>query len=163
MTGGKVKASQAIEELGQVIGRETVVKLCEALGGIALYVPRAAKLNPHNRLVRAIGMEAAAKLATYYHGTTITLPSVDVRRKRALQLLKEGNHTVGEVALATGYSERHVYRIMQTPAKRPTVRAQRQRAARAVELLKAGQSFEEVRKETGYALDTLRAFQRRHC
>lgn len=110
-----IRASKQLDELASVIGRGGVVRLCEALGGVRTYVPRT--IGANHAIAAAIGTERAALLAEHYHGTTLDLPKAHLQRQRALQLLESGNMTVREVALQTGFTERHLYNLSQKPKR----------------------------------------------
>lgn len=105
-----IKSSPLLEDLGQVIGADAVVRLCEALGGTRIYVPRT--IGENHPLAAAIGMKAARSLAEHYYGTMLELPKAFHRRSRALELAKSGQLTAGQVALQTDYTERHVRRLL---------------------------------------------------
>ncbi|MBM3929089.1 MAG: hypothetical protein FJ335_11635, partial [Sphingomonadales bacterium] len=77
-------SSETIDELGQLIGQPLVVKLCEALGGAKIYIPR--QIGPSHPIAVAIGVKAAAIVADHYYGTQIDLPKAHARRARMIEL-----------------------------------------------------------------------------
>ena len=102
--------SSVLDDVAQVIGREAAKRLTEALGGTKLYVPKLIARN--NPIMLAIGPAASAKLADHYHGTVIDLPKAHARRERALELAKDPDTVIRDVALATDFTERHIYRLL---------------------------------------------------
>lgn len=99
-----------VDELGQVIGPAAVTRLCEALGGTKIYVPR--MIGHNHPIAAAIGIKAAALLAEHYYGTQIDLPKAHARRARVLELARSGQMTIAEAARACDYTERRVYQLL---------------------------------------------------
>lgn len=100
----------AMDELAQVIGGEAVMRLCQALGGSSLYVPRV--IGHNHPIAAAIGMKAAAVLAEYYFGVQLSLPKAHARRERMIELAESGQMTMAEAARACDYTERRLYQIL---------------------------------------------------
>lgn len=96
-----------MQELAEAIGTDAVYRLCDALGGSKVYVPAA--IGSNHVIAAAIGVEAAATLAEFYHGAWLDLPKPNKRRQRAIELLEQDKLTVREVALQTDYTERQIY------------------------------------------------------
>lgn len=69
-----------------LLNDDEFLKLVEEFGGWRLYVPR--RLRPGQRLERAIGMDAAAKLVSEYAGCTCRVPVA--REFRVQQYLAKG-------------------------------------------------------------------------
>ncbi|RHW17180.1 hypothetical protein D1610_11565 [Sphingomonas gilva] len=108
-------AAGELGEITQVIGPDAARKLVDALGGTDLYIPKL--IGRHNPIMVAIGPAASARLAEYYHGRVIKLPKAHARRQRALELARQAKESGGEiriadVALATDFTERHIYRML---------------------------------------------------
>lgn len=97
-------------EIAEVIGEKGARALVEHLGGTTLYVP--ARIGPHHPVAAAIGAKAAELFARHYRGSHLQLPKAYLRRERVLELKRTTNMTVKEIALATDYTERHVYDIL---------------------------------------------------
>lgn len=108
-------AREQMEELAQVIGSQNVMRLCEALGGTKIYVPRFIATN--NPISLAIGAKASVLLAEHYHGIQIDLPKAHARRRRVIELALSGEMTVAEAARACDYSERRVYQLLAAEKK----------------------------------------------
>lgn len=96
-------------EVAEVIGEAATMTLCEWFGGVRFYVPRA--IGPNDRIAQAIGRDAASRLAEYFHGTNIDLPKAYLGRQRVVELKAQGLNA-REIALATGYTDRHVRHIL---------------------------------------------------
>jgi hypothetical protein len=103
--------SAVFAEIAEVIGVEAACKLVEALGGLRIYVPN--EVPADHEIALAIGGAAAARLASFYHGTSIVLPVSGSRKRRVYEMARSGRYTRKQIAKATGYSERHVYDILQ--------------------------------------------------
>lgn len=99
-----------LPELVEVIGRAATSKLIEAFGGTRLYVPRS--IGVHHPIAVKLGMRAAAQLADRFGLTSIDLPNPNLRRQRALDAARSGTMTRAQVALAFGYTERGVYKML---------------------------------------------------
>jgi L-alanine-DL-glutamate epimerase-like enolase superfamily enzyme len=101
--------SAVYSAVADVIGGEATDRLCETLGGTRIYVP--ATIGAHHPIAEAIGMEAAAKIAQFFHRTVLILPKPKSRHERVMEMRRAGK-TVREIALATGYTEGHVYAVL---------------------------------------------------
>lgn len=66
----------------------------------------------------AIGLDAATLLSSQFTGDSILLPNISRRRethnrrREVLRLAADGKKTAKAIALATGYTERHVHNIV---------------------------------------------------
>lgn len=96
-------------DIAEVIGEVATMQLCEHFGGVRFYVPR--HIAPNNKIALVIGRSAADKLAEYFHGTDIDLPKAYLGRQRVVELKAQG-YNAREIALATGYTDRHVRHIL---------------------------------------------------
>ena len=85
-------------------------EFCQRLGGTRIYVPAA--IGANHPIAVAIGMAAAARLASHFGGFTLDLPKAFLRRQRVLELRRTTSMTAAEIARATDYSERHVFEIL---------------------------------------------------
>lgn len=102
--------SAVFEEVAAVIGAVAAHKLCEAFGGVRIYIPPV--IGATHPVFAVIGAASSARLAEYYHGTMLELPKAHLRRRRVLELAERGGMTVSQIALACDYTERQVYNIL---------------------------------------------------
>ncbi len=103
-------ASSIFDEIAEVIGEAAARDLCNHLGGTTVYVP--AQIGPHHPVCVAIGSKAAKSFADHFKGAHLQLPKAYLRRQRVLELRATTDMTIREIALATDYTERHVYDIL---------------------------------------------------
>lgn len=96
-------------DVAEVIGEAATMTLCEHFGGVRFYVPR--HIASNNRIALAIGRAAADRLAEYFHGTDLDLPKAYLGRQRVIDMKAQG-YNAREIALATGYTDRHVRHIL---------------------------------------------------
>lgn len=107
--------SAIFDQVAAVIGSGDALRLCARFGGTALYVPH--NMAADHPIAAAIGAAAAQLLAARFTGETLPLPNVSrrreilARRRRVLELAALGTMTAKQIALATGYTERHVHNI----------------------------------------------------
>ena len=92
-----------------VIGAAAARRLCEAFGGARLYVP--VHMGKNNPIAQVIGLSAAQRLADWTGGQNLELPKGHVRKRRAHELLNEGDMTIRDIAFATDYTERRIYQM----------------------------------------------------
>jgi hypothetical protein len=114
--------------LARVLGRETVMKLRQELGGLEIKVPGHVKaLGEEHVLVTALGRDTAELMVREFAGEEFYVRQ-DNRKaeRRLLRAMDEGlsNH---EIARAFGVSERHVrhqFKLMgiRNPNRRQTPR-----------------------------------------
>lgn len=93
-------------QLRDLLGEEGYVRLCQALGGVRVYVPY--KLRDDNDLVVAIGRDLAETLSAKYAPATFRVPLA--RRERALHLRAKGCSNAA-IARALGVTESAVEKI----------------------------------------------------
>lgn len=98
-------------EIADIIGEDAARQLARRFGGTSVYVPRT--VGEHHPLCVAIGRIAADQLAAWAGGTAVAVPKQPERRARVQELRRERALTVAQTALETGYSERHVYRLLR--------------------------------------------------
>jgi Mor family transcriptional regulator len=106
--------SLVFDELAETIGQEDARRLLQALGGLKYYVPKS--ITADHEIAQAIGLAAAAKLAETFGGTSISLPVFGSRRKKVWEMERKGGIRRRDMALKTGYSERHIYRLLDRKA-----------------------------------------------
>lgn len=100
----------AFAELAEALGLAAAKTLALNFGGTRLYVPRA--IGEHHPIRVALGEELAEKLVKWVGGGSIDVPKQAARRARVRELHSSGALTNQRIALETGYSERHVYRLL---------------------------------------------------
>jgi DNA-binding NarL/FixJ family response regulator len=94
--------------LEPVIGPAAARELMDAFAGRRLHIPRAP--GAHHPITAAIGPEAAAQLAEAFHGTAIEFPVSSAKRRRVLELARQGL-TNGRIAREVWLTERRVRQI----------------------------------------------------
>lgn len=106
----RIAGQGAMDELASVVGEGASHDLARVYGGTSLYVPRA--IADDHALCLLIGREASERLSAWTGGLTIAIPKQIERRARVLE---QGRNGMGkaQIALATGFSERHVYRLLK--------------------------------------------------
>lgn len=115
MHESRILDSAIFDQVAAVIGSGDALKLCNRFGGTALYIPHS--VDERHAIAIAIGIDAAKLLSANFTGETLALPNVSrrremlVRRRRVLELAARGDMTAKDIALATGYTERHVHNI----------------------------------------------------
>jgi hypothetical protein len=117
----KPAGDEAMEEIAAAIGADAARALARFFGGTNLYVPRA--LGEHHPICAAIGREAADQLAAWTGGQSLAIPKQAERRARVRALRTDGKLTIVGIAVQTGFSERHVYRLLsdQADERQPTL------------------------------------------
>lgn len=93
-------------ELQSLIGEEALVRLAEAFGGTRLYVPM--QMGAGHDVARAIGTEAARKLASRYAPDTIVVP---LARELRARHYRAASRTNADIARALGITESGVGRL----------------------------------------------------
>lgn len=115
MQESRILDSSIFDEIAAVIGSGDALKLCDRFGGTVVYVPNVAHEN--HPIVEAIGLDAARLLSGTFGSMKLPLPNISrrremiARRRRVIELAAGGKMTAKEIALATGYTERHVHNI----------------------------------------------------
>jgi hypothetical protein len=99
--------------LCRLLGSRKAFDLCQARGGVPLWVPVALSLDHH--LVGLIGMDGLAVLVAEMPGAVIEVPKYDsvavqLRHRTVHALLNKGQGPTS-VALATGYTKRQIVNI----------------------------------------------------
>lgn len=105
-----LKSSTVLEELTEIIGADAARKMVENFSGQHVYVP--AKIGHNHPISGVIGPKAAQVLTDNYRGETIVMPQAFHRRSKVMHFHKTTDMTINEIALATGYTVRHVYTIL---------------------------------------------------
>lgn len=108
-----IQSSAQLNDVVDQIGEDAFTRLCEALGGTRIYVPRT--IGATHPIALAIGAAAARQLADYFHGCMLDLPKARLRIERAVELVRDAGLSIGEAARMTDYSQRHLRRVLNTP------------------------------------------------
>lgn len=105
--------------LVRIMGEQPAFKLVEVRGGTPIVVP--VKVSPDHWLMDIVGPQAFAALVNEMAGMTTDLPKADAIfrqwRHQRVHALVGGRMTDAEIALATGYTRRHVINIRQAEAE----------------------------------------------
>lgn len=96
-------------ELARAIGDEAARLLAQRFGGTTIYVPR--QIGEHHPLHVVLGTEAAGRISQSYGDLRVYVPKQPERQERVRTLRRARSLTVAAIAIETGYSERHVYRL----------------------------------------------------
>lgn len=104
------RGDQAMADIAAAIGPDAAQLLSRAFGGTELYVP--ARPGDHHPITVAIGREAADRLAVWIGGERLDVPKLPLRQNEVRALRQNSKLTVGQIAVHTRYSERHVYRLL---------------------------------------------------
>lgn len=113
MTGARIAIiPRSMEDLREVLGEHAIVRLLLAYPGIDLKVPES--VDADHPLARAIGLEAAKKLAQHAGGGRMYIPSSLARaeRNQAIYDARAAGDSVEEIARRHGLTARHVERIL---------------------------------------------------
>lgn len=108
---GPLYKSDVFQSVAEIIGAAATERLCAAIGGKRVYVPKT--ICEDHLIFQAVGKKNAALIAEFFHHTVLSLPSGLPRRKRVLELHRTTTMTVRDLALATGYTEAGVYKILK--------------------------------------------------
>lgn len=104
-----------VDELVRTLTLPVALKLVDALGGRAYYVPHAGRLHDEHPIVRAIGMDSARLLAEEWPQMDIMIPRCsEILRKLRNQALAGDAAAMSVPELARKYdlTERMVYYIL---------------------------------------------------
>jgi hypothetical protein len=112
----RIAGDDAMAELAGAIGGDAARLVAQKFGGTTIYVPRV--IGEHHPLRAALGEAIAVELARWYGGSRLNVPKQPERRARVQELHRAGTLTKAAIAIETGYSERHVYRLLSEPDDR---------------------------------------------
>lgn len=102
-----------IRGLYEVIGASALLALAREYGGRRLYVPK--RVDGGHDIARALGVDAARRLAAHYGGETIDVPLLagfETALRHAAIRAAWSTSSAREIAERFGTTERHVYRIV---------------------------------------------------
>jgi len=100
-----------VARLGDVVGPQAMLALCEGWGGTRLYVPR--QPAPESEICRAIGADALARLAARSGAEYVKVPRAVEWRVLVYRLRRM---TYPEIVRACGCTEGTVWRILNRHA-----------------------------------------------
>lgn len=102
------------EQLAEVVGESAAEALCNAWGGLRVYVP--AQVDDRHPIYFAVGMDAARKLCARFSGETLTIPKLDRlrRARRNAQIVAEyqAGASGSQLARKYGLHEGSVYQLV---------------------------------------------------
>jgi Mor family transcriptional regulator len=107
-----------VDKLVAELGLPLALKLAEAFGGTAVYVPTPERLRENHPLVMVLGLEAAKKLAAEWpqHEVIVPICADYLRRIRNRQVRADrASLTAREAAQKYETTERHIFRIWASP------------------------------------------------
>lgn len=115
-----------LDELIDAIGIEATLTLVERFGGVRIYVPEAGTLTEDHPIVRAIGLEAAQRLARMWPQERPYLPRAvaELRRRRdeALVADLDAGMSFSQAARKYRLTERQVYSIKAAAPARAEIK-----------------------------------------
>lgn len=103
--------AESMRELIGAVGYEEARRICQEFGGTTIYVP--IRVPEGHPLRVKLGAHIVAKLEEYYGGSRLAVPKDVERRAKVFELRQSGGHTIADIALMTGYSERQIYRVLR--------------------------------------------------
>lgn len=103
---------ETAQQLVELLGVEPALVLIRALGGVRVHIPK--HFSKGHKLTALLGEDAAKVLMDMYAGEALVVPKCEqlIRYQQVKALLDAGT-PAGQIALATGYTERHIYKIRQ--------------------------------------------------
>lgn len=104
---------ELMQNIAELIGVAASINLVRVWGGVRLYIPASAGIG--HTIANVIGQQELETLCAEYGGETITLPAINnvdmqLKYRQIKKLLAEGVSN-RDVALRTGYTQRHIERI----------------------------------------------------
>ena len=102
-----------LDELSDIIGIDSALRLCHLFGGVSYYIPQNPK--PGHRWAAALDDNQWAQICARYGGGPLTLPQGESQQKRSRidELLNEGRLSHRNIAITTGATERYVRQRLQ--------------------------------------------------
>ena len=112
------------DELAEMLGREGLRALSAERGGRRAMIPRA--VPPGHWIEKAVGREAADRLAFHFGGCRLYIPNCSAdrfaERDRRIREARRGGRSVAQIAAAEGLSDRRVWQILGGRVWRPARR-----------------------------------------
>ena len=129
----QIKLPQSVQEIADVIGRESALKLIGSAKGagrrswrVNIYVP--ARLSPDHQLVRILGWHSAYRLCRYFGGEILQPSSCSfierAFRNQSIMTMNDAGRTTSEISHDLGIScrtVRHVIASAKAPVAKPAV------------------------------------------
>lgn len=103
-----------LDEIVRVIGLPAALRLVQAFSGTRIYLPHPTRVKPHGPVARALGVEAAVQLSSWWPQCEIEIPKSDrlLRRARDRAIRAEPKAMlVRDLAKKYDLTERQVYNI----------------------------------------------------
>lgn len=104
-----------LSELRELIGDPAALALIEAFGGTMRYIPKVPE--PGQAIVKAVGMDAAQRLARYYGANELPVPLA--KQWRALAYIDRDDASYGDIAPRLCMTTSGVSRLVGRPANAP--------------------------------------------
>lgn len=102
-----------MDEIIEVIGTESALKLSESFGGITLYVGRVLSVDVTN----AIGYQAALKISEVYGGCYLYIPNAKAAkmavRNQLIKSDKSAGVTIRDLVAKYNLSDRRIFSICE--------------------------------------------------
>lgn len=107
------------QEISDLIGRESAIKLGQTMGGARIYVP--IKLDEKHPIALLLGLEKAQIFCHYFAGEAIDIPSKKIFRHIRNHCIRDEYNTLSlkkgcradHLALKYGLSRRHILNILK--------------------------------------------------
>lgn len=106
---------RSLEDIREVLGEAAIARLLLAYAGMEIKIPQ--RVDSGHPLARAIGLDAASKLAEHASGLRIYIPAAAARAERDLSIANArlAGDSVEEIARRHGLTARYVARILARP------------------------------------------------
>lgn len=105
-----------VAQLVNILGMAGALKLAASFGSSAMYIPSADKLKEDHKLVLAVGMVDARRLAKEFPSQGVTFPSMAAERKRVQDeriVRLSATMTAVDIANQERMTARNVFRILR--------------------------------------------------
>lgn len=117
------RVHQIIAAIADHCGEEVAVLLVNSFPGQRLYIPRIIRMTADHEIARAIGLDAAARLAEHFGGDWVAVPKAlgpeahAGARAAILQWARRGLK-VRDIAARAGVTEVRVYQVLADERRR---------------------------------------------
>lgn len=113
-----VRLPESLQEIREVIGMESALKLVADCGGTRIFIPK--YLPENHRLVTLLGMEVAERLSQYFGGESLSIIrwAEALRVERNMHIIDQYSKgsKIGDLARRFKLTERRIYTIVSRPA-----------------------------------------------
>jgi len=112
----------SLDKIIALIGMHAVLRMCQEYAGRRLYIPHVQGLSSRrsSRLVTAIGLDAAVKMAENWGGEYISSVPVRPLKRSLVWKMKDEGHSVSYIARDMMVTERWVYQTLSYPRPQPS-------------------------------------------